>query len=114
LGVPDGLFGELYHVGRGGQSVEVTAIGLESGGDYAVGVGGIGVEDVVSPVGVEDGTMVVAVLTIGGFPISGLEHREEVRQEVYQHARRYEAACGDARDLAVVLLFLGHLIQEFP
>jgi hypothetical protein len=53
-------------------------------------VGSIGIENVVSPVGVEDETMVVAILPIRRLPVGCLEHREEVGQEIDQHARRYE------------------------
>ena len=57
FGPSDGLFGELDDVGGRRQRVEIAAVGLECGGDDFVGVGGVGVENVVTPVGVEDGAV---------------------------------------------------------
>jgi hypothetical protein len=38
----------------------------------------VGIENVVSPVGVEDGAVSFAVLTVCGFPVVGGEHREKI------------------------------------
>jgi hypothetical protein len=48
-------------------------------------VGTIGIENVVAPVGVENGAVGFTVLAIRGFPIVGIEHREEIGKEVDQH-----------------------------
>jgi hypothetical protein len=58
----------------------------------------VGVENVIAPVGVEDGAMTLTVLPVGGFPVSGLEDREEVGKKIDQHGGRYEAASADARE----------------
>jgi hypothetical protein len=48
-------------------------------------VGTVGIQNVVAPVGVEDGAVGFAVLTIRGFSIVRLENREEIGQEIDQH-----------------------------
>jgi hypothetical protein len=58
----------------------------------------VGVENVIPPIGVEDGAMAFTILPVGGFPVSGLEDCQEVGKEIDQHGGRYEAASADARE----------------
>src|SRR5215207_9113896 len=62
---PSGSFlGELHYISRGSQPVEVAAIRPQSRGDNGLGVRSIRIENVVAPVGVEDGTMTLTVLPV--------------------------------------------------
>jgi hypothetical protein len=94
----DGLLGQLHDIGARRQRIEIASIGPQRGRDDLPCVGSFGVEYVVTPVGVEDGTMTVAVVPIRRFPVGGVEHREEIRKEIDQHARGYENPRGDARE----------------
>jgi hypothetical protein len=48
-------------------------------------VGAVGIENVVAPIGVEDGSVGFTVLAIRGFSIVRLENREEIGEKIDQH-----------------------------
>ena len=58
--------------------------------DDAFRLGTVEIEDVILPVGGEDGTVCFEVAMKSGEPISGLENGEELGNEVDQHATQYE------------------------
>src|SRR5918994_725329 len=90
FGSCDGFFGQPYDVGGCGERVEIAALRSEGGGDDLVGVRGFRVEDVVTPICVEDESVGFAILPIRRFPVGGLQDREKIRKEIDQHARGYE------------------------
>ena len=85
FGSRDRFLGELHQVGGPGEREQVAPLGPQRGSDDVVGVRAVGVENVVTPIGVEDGPVGFAVLTVCGFPIVGIEHREKIRKEIDQH-----------------------------
>jgi hypothetical protein len=64
-------------------------------------VRGVGIEDVVTPIGVEDRAVAFAILPIRGFPVGGFQDAKEVGKKIDQHARGYENAGRDARERLV-------------
>jgi hypothetical protein len=48
----------------------------------------VGVEHVVTPVGVEDRSVGLSILPIRLLPVDGVEHREEIGKEIDQHGGR--------------------------
>ena len=85
LGPRDGLFSELDQIGRTCEREEIAPVRLQRGGDDLIGVRAVGVENVVAPVGVEDGSVGFAILSIGRFSVARLENREEIGEEIDQH-----------------------------
>ncbi len=94
----DGLLGELHHVGGLGEGEQVAALRPQRGRDDVIGVRAIGVENVVAPVGVEDGAVGFAILTIRGFPVVGTEHHEEIGKKVDQHETQDMKAEGENQE----------------
>jgi hypothetical protein len=92
----DRVLGELDDVGRRRQRIQVATVRLEGGGYDLFDVGSFGIENVVTPVGVEDEPVSVAILAIRCLPIGGFENRQKIRKEIDQHARAYEFASQDA------------------
>ena len=81
----DRVLGERHQIGAARQREQVAAIGSQRGGDDLVGVRAVGVENVVAPVGVEDGAVGFTVLAVCGFPVMRVQHREKIREKIDQH-----------------------------
>jgi hypothetical protein len=96
FGSSDGFFRQPYDVGGCGERVEIAALSSEGGGDDLVRVWSFRVENVVTPIGVEDESVGFAILPIRRFPVGSLQDREKIRKQINQHARGYGVVTRDA------------------
>ena len=74
------------NVHRREQHLEVGAVGRHRVMDHLGGGGAVEVENVVVPVGGEDGAMPLEIVSVGGFGIGGGEEVEKFRGEIDKHA----------------------------
>ena len=77
---------ELDQVGGSEQRGEVAPIGAERRPHDIFRLRAVGIQHVVVPVRVENRPVGVAVPLVGGRRIGGIEHGEEIREKIDQHA----------------------------
>ena len=67
------------------QREEVAPVGPECRLDDVDRWRALGIEDVIAPVGVENGAVGFAILSIRGLTVRRVKDREKIREEIDQH-----------------------------